>query len=156
LYKAAYSSILRAIGIKNTGHKMKEVVFRKKMYFCPTYQDVNQQIKNRENIMPEQCAAAGLPVPIITNKGSDFWITFRRNIYNAADLKLLGLNERQIKAALYVKEKGKITNGEYQKLNRIGKSVTTDELHNLVERQILSRVGETGRGTFYELKKQNR
>lgn len=31
------------------------------------------------------------------------------------NLRKMGLNERQIKAVKYVKEKGKITNSEYQK-----------------------------------------
>jgi len=35
----------------------------------------------------------------------------------------------------------------------IGKSVTINELHNLVEMRVLSRIGETGRGTYYELQK---
>ena len=55
-----------------------------------------------------------------------------------------------------MKENGKITNKEYQKLNNIGKSVTINELHTLVEKQILLRIGETGRGTYYELQKKNR
>jgi ATP-dependent DNA helicase RecG len=69
------------------------------------------------------------------------------------DLTNLGLSERQIKAVLYVKEKGKITNGEYQEINEIGKSVTIDDLRNLVDKQLLVRIGETGRGTYYELPK---
>jgi ATP-dependent DNA helicase RecG len=44
---------------------------------------------------------------------------FRKDIYNKEDVSKLGLNERQIKAILYVKEKGRITNSEYQKLNEI-------------------------------------
>ena len=44
--------------------------------------------------MKEQCTKAGLPVPIITNEGSDFWITFKRDIFNQDDLVRLGLNER--------------------------------------------------------------
>jgi len=32
-------------------------------------------------------------------------------------LRKLGLNERQIKAVVYVKQKGKITNKEYQQIN---------------------------------------
>ncbi|HBL73251.1 MAG TPA: transcriptional regulator [Bacteroidales bacterium] len=104
-------------------------------------------------IMTEQCSLAKLPPPTITNEGSDFLIVFRKDIYNAVDLGKLGLSERQIKAVLYVKEKGKITNSEYQEINEIGKSVTIDDLRNLVNKQLLVRVGETGRGTYYELPK---
>ncbi len=104
-------------------------------------------------IMTEQCSLAKLPPPTITNDGSDFLIVFRKDIYNAVDLGKLGLSDRQIKAMLYVKEKGKITNSEYQDINEIGKSVTIDELRNLVDKQLLVRIGETGRGTYYELPK---
>ncbi|MCE1169557.1 MAG: putative DNA binding domain-containing protein [Sphingobacteriia bacterium] len=104
-------------------------------------------------IMTEQCSLAKLPPPTITNDGSDFLIVFRKDIYNAVDLGKLGLSDRQIKAMLYVKEKGKITNSEYQEINEIGKSVTIDELRNLVDKQLLVRIGETGRGTYYELPK---
>ena len=104
-------------------------------------------------IMTEQCSLAKLPPPTITNDGSDFLIVFRKDIFNAVDLGKLGLSDRQIKAMLYVKEKGKITNSEYQEINEIGKSVTIDELRNLVDKQLLVRIGETGRGTYYELPK---
>jgi ATP-dependent DNA helicase RecG len=50
-----------------------------------------------------------------------------------------------------VKEKGRITNSEYQELNAIGKSVTIDELRDLAEKQVFKKNGETGRGTYYEL-----
>lgn len=45
-------------------------------------------------------------------------------------------NERQIKAVLFVKEKGKITNSDYQELNGIGKTTATEELSQLVEFEI--------------------
>ena len=82
----------------------------------------------------ELCAGAGLPLPLITYNHSGYWVEFRKDIYNADSLLEKGLNERQIKAVLYVKEKGKISNSEYQKINKIGKSVTIDELHNLTEK----------------------
>jgi ATP-dependent DNA helicase RecG len=65
---------------------------------------------------------------------------------------VLGLSDRQIKAVMYVKEHGKITNKEYQEINDIGKSVTITELRDLTEKQVFSKIGETGRGTYYELR----
>ena len=50
-----------------------------------------------------------------------------------------------------MQENGKITNSEYQELNNIGKSVTIDELRGLAEKQVFLKVGETGRGIYYEL-----
>ena len=101
--------------------------------------------------MKNLCQEAKIPAPQFSCKGNDFWTVFRKDIYNKEDLSKLGLNERQIKAVLYVKENGKITNSEYQEVNGIGKSVTIDELRNLVDKQVLVRIGETGRGTYYEL-----
>ena len=54
-----------------------------------------------------------------------------------------------------LEHKDKITNKEYQEVNGIGKSVTIDELRNLVDKEILVRIGETGRGTYYELPIKN-
>lgn len=54
-----------------------------------------------------------------SSKGNDVWAVFRKDIYNKEDVSKLGLNERQIKAILYVKENDRITNSEYQKLNEI-------------------------------------
>jgi len=102
-------------------------------------------------IMTEQCSNAKLPPPTITNDGSDFWIVFRKDIYNAVDLGSLGLTDRQIKAVLYVKEKGRITNSEYQKINDISKRTAAYELVELVEKhKVLKQLGASV-GTYYEL-----
>jgi len=58
----------------------------------------------------EQCRKHGLPTPEFKNEGSDFWVIFRKDIYDKEYLENLNLNERQINAVLYVKEKGKISN----------------------------------------------
>ena len=91
----------------------------------------------------EQCAISGLPMPIFTNKGSDFWIIFRKNIYNAVDLGLLGLSNRQIKGVLYVKENGKITNVEYLEINKgITARTALRDLDSLIEKGVFQRIGE--------------
>jgi predicted HTH transcriptional regulator len=51
---------------------------------------------------------------------------------------------------------GKITNTEHQEISPIGKSLTVDELNNLVEKRLLTRIGETGRGIYYELQRNDR
>ena len=82
-------------------------------------------------------------------------VTLFKDRFSEDQLQQSGLNERQIKAVLYVKEKGKVTNGEYQTINEIGKSTTIEELRILVEKQIFVRIGETGRGTYYKLPNGN-
>ena len=52
---------------------------------------------------------------------------------------------------MYVKEKGRITNKEYQELCEVKKRQTTDDLKELEDKEILERVGTTGRGTYYVL-----
>jgi len=99
----------------------------------------------------EQCTAAGLPMPSITNKGSDFWVIFRKDIYYEEYLKNLGLNDRQIKAVLYTKVKGRIANAEYQEINKISRQMATKELHNLTnEFKLLINRGY-GAGSYFEL-----
>lgn len=102
-------------------------------------------------IMTEQCSLAKLPPPTITNEGSDFLIVFRKDIYNKEDLSKLGLSERQIKAVLYVKEKGKITNSEYQKINTgITDRTALRDLEVLIEKGFLQRIGDK-KAAYYEL-----
>ena len=79
-------------------------------------------------------------------------VVFYKNIFNEAYLKKKGLNERQMKAVLFVKEKGKITNTEYQILCKLKKRQTTDDLKDLENKNIFIRIGSTGKGTHYILK----
>jgi len=66
-------------------------------------------------------------------------------------LTKLGLNERQVKAVLFVKEKVKITNNEYRELNNTSDRTANRNLENLVALNILVREGQN-KGTFYRLK----
>ncbi len=98
----------------------------------------------------EQCKKHGLPTPEFKNEGSDFWVIFKKDIFNKNDLEKLKLNERQIKAVLYVKEKGKISNKEYQKLNNVLYKTAYRDLEKLVEKTILIKKGEK-KGSYYIL-----
>ena len=61
------------------------------------------------------------------------------------------LNERQQKTIEYIKKRNKITNKEYQKINEVSKPTATRNLKELVDKKILIKYGETGKGTFYTL-----
>lgn len=50
---------------------------------------------------------------------------------------------------IYVKEKGKITNREYQGIAGIKERLATIELNDIVSKKILQKFGTTGRGTYY-------
>ena len=95
----------------------------------------------------------GLPEPEFKEEMAGFSVRFYKDIYTEENLKKMGLNERQIKAVLYVKDRGKITNKEYQKLNDIKERMATIELAQLVEKGILRKFGTTGKGTFYTISK---
>ncbi|MEA1985979.1 MAG: ATP-binding protein [Candidatus Marinimicrobia bacterium] len=99
----------------------------------------------------EQCKEHGLPNPEFENTGKDFWVIFKKDIFNKEYLENLKLNERQVKAVLFVKEKGKITNSEYQILNGVNYKTAYRDLEKLVEASVLLKKGEK-KGTFYILK----
>lgn len=65
-------------------------------------------------------------------------------------------DERQIKAVMYVKEQGKITNSEYQELNSVSKKTASRDLNELVKNEIFRQIGITGKGTRYILKGSER
>ena len=72
---------------------------------------------------------------------------FRKNIYTEEYLRKLGLNGRQINAVAYVKEKGKITNKEYQELTNISRQTATIDLSEMVKK-MCSR-GQVSRAMVY-------
>ena len=58
------------------------------------------------------------------------------------------LNERQKKALEYVQQKGKITNREYRKLNKVSQDTAHRDLSEMVTKGILKVQGQ-GRTVFY-------
>ncbi len=102
------------------------------------------------------CKEQGLPEPEFTDTPigiGAFTITFNKDIYTEEQLRKMGLNERQIKAVMYVKEKGKITNKEYQQLTGISRQMATIDLKVLVEKGLFVMLGKAGKGITYELTK---
>lgn len=100
----------------------------------------------------ELCKNQGLPEPEFKEFGDGFSVTFHKDIHNEEYLRKVGLNDRQIKAVLYVKEKGKITNKEYQEINKVSKPTATRDLKEIEEKGVFEKIGTTGKGTFYCLK----
>ena len=47
------------------------------------------------------------------------------------------------------KKKGKITNREYQEINKVSKQAATRDLKEIEEKGIFEKIGITGKGTFY-------
>ncbi len=102
------------------------------------------------------CKNQGLPEPefIESREGiGGFTVEFYKDIYTEENLRKMGLNERQIKAVMYAKEKGKITNKEYQQLTGISRQMATIDLKTLVEKGLFVMLGKAGKGIAYKLTK---
>jgi len=100
------------------------------------------------------CKEQNLPEPEFVERKEgigEFAVLFYKDIFNEEELRKRGLNERQIKAVKYVKEKGKITNREYQEISKISERTATRDLLDLVVKKIFVQVGSTGKGTNYIL-----
>ena len=98
------------------------------------------------------CKEAGLPDPEIIEQDGGILVTLFKNKFSKEQLQKSGLNERQIKAVLYVMEKGSITNSDYQAMNKVSKRTATNDLSKLVsEFNILEKSGTFGAGISYKL-----
>lgn len=100
----------------------------------------------------ETCKQAGLPEPEIIEQDGGLLVTMFKNNLTKEQLIKLGLNERQLKAVEYVKDKGEITNKEYQELNGVSKVTAYRDLTELIEQyKLFERKGDVGAGTSYFL-----
>jgi ATP-dependent DNA helicase RecG len=101
--------------------------------------------------MINECVQFGIPKPNYFYDMSGFWVEFRKDIFSLEYFKSLGLNDRQIQAMKYIKEKGKITNSEYQTNYAVARNTATRDLSDLVEKGLLKSSESKGAGSFYEL-----
>jgi len=83
-----------------------------------------------------------------------FSVYFNKDIYTEEYLRKKGLNERQVKAVMFVKEKGKITNKEYREMFVITDRTALRDLIVICEKGIFQKVGKTGRKTEYIISRQ--
>jgi len=94
---------------------------------------------------------ANLPEPEFKEEFAGFSLYMRKDYYTEERLKEMGLNDRQIKAVIYVKEKGKITNKEYQELNFVSNKTAYLELSDIIKKNVFAVEG-SGRTVAYNLK----
>ena len=101
----------------------------------------------------DTCKEAELPEPEMQEQDGGLSITLFKNNLTQEHLTKLGLNDRQVKAVIFVKEKGKISNADYQELFSVSKATATRDLTELLDKfALLEKVGQTGAGTIYILK----
>ena len=100
------------------------------------------------------CRQAELPEPEIKEFQGGFLVTLFKDNLTEEQLTKLGLNDRQLKAVNFVKKNGRISNTDFQKLCNISKPTATRDLTELVEKyRLFDKLGQTGAGTRYVLKK---
>jgi ATP-dependent DNA helicase RecG len=103
----------------------------------------------------QHCLDAGLPEPIL-EEYQGFQVVFSKDVYDEEYLRSLNLNERQIKAVMYVKEKGQVTNTGYQEICNTSARTSSRDLADLVSRGLFKQKGTIGKGTEYTLIRQIR
>lgn len=103
------------------------------------------------NRIIDACVAHGLPEPVFEELSGSLVVTLRK-MFTKESLRDMNLNERQIKAVLYVEEKGSITNKEYQTLFDVSRVTATRDLTLLEGRNILKRIGKGKRDLKYVFK----
>ena len=104
--------------------------------------------------MQKYCIDAGLSEPTF-EEYQGFRVVFRKDIYDEEYLRDLKLNERQIKAVMYVKRRGtgKITNKEYQEVCNTSERTSSRDLADLAASGLFEQIGTTGKGTAYVLRR---
>ncbi|PKN01214.1 MAG: transcriptional regulator [Elusimicrobia bacterium HGW-Elusimicrobia-1] len=134
---------------KPHGSHPSNPLFASAMYLA----DYIQQAGSGTLEMLKQCKEHGLPEPqFVSVRNLEFKTILARDLFTEDALSRMGLNERQLKAVKYVKQNGRITNTEYQRVLTVSKRQATNDLNELEKKEILSRFGKTGRGTFYTLR----
>lgn len=98
------------------------------------------------------CKEASLPEPELKEIHGGFSVTLFKDIFTEVQLHKLGLNKRQIKAVLFLKDKNRITNKDYQQLNNCSRNTATNDLANLLEKGLISTSNIQGAGSYYTLK----
>lgn len=94
---------------------------------------------------------AGLPDPEYKEEMGGFSVYFRKDIYTEENLRKMGLNKRQIRAIVYVKEKGSISLSSFKAVvTEVSEKTLYRDLQELVSKGFLKELGEK-KGRKYEL-----
>lgn len=97
------------------------------------------------------CKEAGMPEPEIIEQDGGILVTLFKDRYSEAGLRKMGLNDRQVKALMYVVENGSIINSRYQQLFNVSKATATRDLQDLETKGLIINKGTKGSSSKYEL-----
>ena len=98
----------------------------------------------------EECKKAGLPEPKFEIMSGGVAVTFYKDKFYKKQLEKIGLNDRQIKAIIYLKTDEFLTNRIYQEVCKTSERTASRDLEQLTSKQILLKTGER-KGTKYKL-----
>lgn len=98
-----------------------------------------------------ECKSAGLPEPETKVMSGGIAVTIFKDNISPEKLSKLGLNNRQIKAVLVLKERERISNKEYQEICGTTERTASRDLSDLVEKGLIKSSGLKGAGAFYIL-----
>ena len=92
-----------------------------------------------------------LPEPDFAQRGGEFTVAVWLDWLTAGIVDRLDLSDRQKQALAFVKTQGRISNRDLR--DQIGVTIRTAsrDLEDLVRKGVLTKVGATGRSTFYVL-----
>ena len=112
--------------------------------------DVKENFSKGLNLL-EGCLKHKLPEPEFEDTQTSFIVTINKSKLTEEFLEKIKLNERQKKAIKFLKEHKKITSKEYMEINKISERTARNDITNLVEKNILHRIGTT-QSTYYMIK----
>lgn len=96
---------------------------------------------------------AGRQPPAFDDRGSSFWVTLKGAPQTPPlqDLTRMGLNERQVLAVELFRDRGRLTNREYQQEFEVSERTALYDLQGLVDAGLALPVS-SGRGRYYILR----
>jgi hypothetical protein len=112
-----------------------------------------ERVGSGTQAMIDLCREAGLPEPEFEQRAGSFVITLWRDWLTAEVLDKYNLSERQLKAIRYLKMHRLISNSIYQLAFEASKRTASRDLEEMVSEGIVEKVGTTGKGVHYSLRK---
>ena len=105
-------------------------------------------------MMIRESLAHDLPEPDFAQRGGEFTTVIWRDWLTAEVLSGLRLNDRQRQAVDFMKTRGQISNRDYQALTGAISQTALRDLREMMAFGLVEKVGTTGRGTYYRLRKK--
>jgi len=100
------------------------------------------------------CQHVGLPDPDFEQRGNQFVVTVWRVWLTETAMIELHLTDRQERAVRFIKVNKRITNTDYRREFHVSKPTASRDLDELVKKGVFGKVGATGKGTYYELRRK--